>query len=163
MPVTAVGIICTEIDAFLALSAVVTVMVAAPTALPKRRPFGDTVAIAALLVAYEIPVFVASDGTTVAISCWDLPTVNGAAPINSTFETGIAATVIDIEAEIAPIDAIIVAIPGLFPVTTPIDVTVATVGLFVLNTMIGLLAFDGVIVVASKIVLPTVTAVGPCS
>src|SRR5437764_14728236 len=108
----------------------VAVIVAVPAATPVTRPFAETVAALALLVAQLMlrplsAVPLASLG--VAVSCTVAPTSStGAAGLTLTDATGTGVTVTVAVPFCPSLVAVIVALPTATPVTRPVVETLAT-------------------------------------
>jgi hypothetical protein len=135
-PVTNIGLTVMTLVAVLAPSAVVTVMVAVPTLMPVTRPVALTVATAVLLLLQVTAWFVALAGAIVADNCW-VPPINIEAVVGDTLTpvTNIGFTVMVDVAVLAPsaVVTVMVAVPTLIPVTSPVALTVATAVLLLLQ------------------------------
>ena len=106
------------------------VMVDVPTDTPVTRPWSLTVAISGLLEVHVIVLSVTLAGEIVATNC-----VVEATNIVSSFtlsEIDVATTGLTVTSQVAfdvPLLAVMVAVPRLKAVTTPVDDTEATLGL----------------------------------
>ena len=128
-PVTATvtGDTVTTVDAVLAPSAVFTVTVTVPTALPDTTPELLTDAIDVSDDDHDTPLFVASEGAIVGFNVVVPPTTTDADAGNDTPDTA-TVTVTFTDAVLAPslVFTVTVAVPPAFPVTTPDALTDAT-------------------------------------
>jgi hypothetical protein len=109
--------------------AVLTVMVALPFPVPVTFPELSTVAAALLLLLHVTALFDAFAGSIVALSADELPLFSAnVVGLSETDVTGISVTVTRVFAVFPPSEvlAVMVALPTCFPVTTPLESTVAT-------------------------------------
>lgn len=140
-------------------SAAFAVIVAVPGAFPVTIPVLDTVATDVLLDDHVTDLFAAFDGNTDAVNVIVPPTVTDVdVAVIDTDDTRIGFTV---TVEVADLPepsaalAVIVAVPGALPVTTPVLDTVATDALFDDHVTDLLLAFDGDTAADNDTVPPT--------
>src|SRR5207247_1170946 len=120
----------TVIAAVPLLPSLVAVIVAEPAATPVTRPLVFTVAAAVLLLIHTIVrpesgLPFASFGVAVSCTAWPVCTL-AEAGLTATEATGTLVTVIAAEPLYPSLAAVIVAAPGLTPVTIPLADTVAT-------------------------------------
>jgi hypothetical protein len=115
----------------------VAVIVADPAATAVMRPPDDTVATAGALVVHVTTRFVTTvplASFTVIVGVAVCPTTRGMlVGCSVTFPTGIAVTVTVDDPLFPSAVAVIVAVPGATPVTTPLPITVAVDGLLVVH------------------------------
>jgi hypothetical protein len=159
-PVTAIGVTVTAHVAVFPPSAVFAVIVALPAAFPVTEPAELTVATAVLLLVHATVLFAAFDGATVALIAALAPTLTDNFVLSRlTPVTAIGFTVTFVVAIFPPSDvfAVIVAVPALFPVTTPLELTVATDVLLLDHVSFLFVAHAGTTVILMVTVLPSTT------
>ena len=150
------GLTVTSQVAVLLPSAVVTVIVAVPTALAVTFPL-LTVAMFVLLLLQVTFLFVASEGVTVAVKVSDPPIVMLVAVLLRLTPVTGTVTVTAQVADLLPAVAVIVAVPPALAVTLPLASTVATdVSLLDQVTVLSV-ALLGSTVAESVAVLPLVS------
>jgi hypothetical protein len=163
--VTAIGFTVTaQVDFFLP-SVVVTVMVALPATFPVTTPLELTVATVVLLLAHVTALFVAFVGATVAVSVPVDPTLTGRLVLFrftlvteiDVFGTGLTVTWHVAVFPPSAVFTVIVALPTAFPVTTPLELTVATAVLLLVHVTVLFVAFVGITVAVSVSVAPTLS------
>ena len=161
MTETTLALTVTEHVAVLPPSFVLTVIVAVPGVFAVTTPEDETVATEVLFEVQVTDLSVAFEGLTVAVSVWLSPSVivrlvlSRLTPVTDiTF----ALTVTVHVAVLLPsfVLTVIVAVPGVFAVTTPEDETVATVVLFEVQVTDLSVALLGETVAVSVWVSPSV-------
>ena len=138
-------------------SCVVTVIVAQPAATPVTRPDESTVANDVLLELQLTFLFVASDGSTVAVN-WVVAPTSTETRIGDTLTlvTGILTVMEEVPVKLpSSVVTVIVAEPSATPVTIPDALTVATEVSLEFQITFLLVALDGAIVEISRVVAPT--------
>ena len=143
-------------------SAVVAVMVAEPAFTALTTPVSLTVATEVSLLDHVTSRFVASAGETVAVRVRLSPTLRDASlrsretPVTAavTFTVQVAFT----SPSLPFAEAVMVAVPGLTAVTTPLLSTVATALSLLDHVTVLSVASEGLIVAVSVRVLPTWTS-----
>ena len=138
----------------------VAVIVAVPSPFAVTTPFESTVAIAVFELFQVTVLFVALLGDTVAFRVSFEPmsmVVEGLLRDTDATDTGLTVTVH--EADLPPAVAVMVTVPTAFAVTTPLELTVATLVLELFHVTVPLDAFDGETVALIVVVEPTSTLV----
>jgi len=144
-------------------SAAVAVIVTLPAAWPVTTPVLFTVATAAFDELHVTPLSVAFDGVTVAVSVVDAPTwidADVGLTVTPVTSTGSSVTMTEADPdcpEPSVAVAVIVTVPALMPVTTPVLLTVATPEFDVDQFTALLAASAGATVAVSVVVPPTTT------
>jgi hypothetical protein len=144
---------------FLLPSAVVTVMVAVPLDIPVTNPVDKTVATDGALLVQVISLFVALAGNTVAINC-SVESIAKERPVlfNDTPVTGIVG-VVTVTSQLAfllpsTVVTAMVAVPFAILVTNPVDETVATDGVLLVQVTSLFVALAGSMVAVNCSVAP---------
>ena len=155
-PVTAIAL--TEIleVAIKPPSCVVAVMLAVPAATAVTNPLAFTVATAVLLLFQVTVLLLAFAGATVAVNCC-VPLMKRLADVGLT-DTPVTAIGMAVTRQVAVMPpscvvTVMVAVPAVNAVTNPVEFTVATAVLLLLQVTDWLLAFAGAIVAANCCVL----------
>jgi len=158
--VTRIGVTVTDELAVLPPSAVVAVMLTLPGTTPLTTPVVLTLATAESLEDHDTVFVVAFAGVTLAVNAVVTPTgILTEAGVRATPVTGIGVTVTD-ELAVLPLSAlvaVILAVPGFTPATTPALLTVATAVLLEDHDTAGFVASAGVTLAVNEVVVPTGT------
>lgn len=149
------GVTVTVQDAVLLPSAVVTVIVAVPTASAVIVPL-LTLAMFALLLLQEMFLFVASEGVTVAVNVSVPPTESVVEVLLRLTPVTGTVTVTAQVADLLPAVAVIVAEPPATAVTLPFASTVATASLLLFQVTVLSVALEGDTVAVRVSVAPFV-------
>jgi hypothetical protein len=164
MPVTAIGdVIAFTVTLAVAVfppSSVFTVIVAVPAELPVTTPTELTIATTVLLLDHLTALLVAFDGATIAVSVSEEPAsiVNAVLPrLTPVTAMGVTVTLHIAAFPPSAVFAVIVAVPTVFPVTTPPKSTVAIDELPLDHVTVLFSAFDGATVALSVALSPILT------
>jgi len=167
--VTGAAVAVTVIAAVPLCPSLVAVIVTGPPAVtPVTSPVDETVATAALLVVHvtvrPVSTFPAAS-CVVAVSCTVAPTATAAGVgVTVTDATGAGAVTVIAAVPLCPsLVAVIVAVPAVTPVTSPVPDTVATPGALLAHVTVrpvSTFAAASFVVAVNCTVCPTTTAAG---
>jgi hypothetical protein len=138
---------------------VLAVIVAVPVDLAVTNPPADTVATTVLLLL-QVIVLIALAGVTVAVSWHVALTFTVALSGATVTPVGVVVTVkVQLPDLLLPsVDlAVIVAVPTIIPLTSPLEFTVATAVLLLLQSNILFVALEGNMVAVKAVVSPAIT------
>ena len=121
-------------------SAAVAVIVVVPTLMAETSPVSETVAIAVLPLDQLTLLLVALEGFTVAVNVALLPIVisqgDGEIIIDVTGTVVTFTVQVAVTPDPSAAVAVIVAVPALMPLTSPVELTVATDVLLLLQVIV---------------------------